>query len=65
MIDIYHGLRCEDIMFEGQVDSVKRINLLYDDVERLILLLPRLESNFVKHATNCVQVRSQSLRTDM
>jgi len=33
-IIVYHGLSCEDIMFEGQVDSVKRINLLYDEVER-------------------------------
>jgi len=30
----YHGLSCEDIMFEDQVDSPKRINLLYADVER-------------------------------
>jgi len=33
-IFVYHGLSCEDIMFEGQVDSSKRINLLYEDVER-------------------------------
>jgi len=33
-ITAYRGLACEDIMFEGQVDSPKRINLLYDDVER-------------------------------
>ena len=33
-IVVYHGLSCEDIMFEGQVYSVKRINLLYDDFER-------------------------------
>jgi len=32
-IVVYHGLSYEDIMFEGQVDSSKRINLLYD-VER-------------------------------
>ena len=30
---VYHGLSCDDIMFEGQVDSSKRLNLLYDDVE--------------------------------
>jgi len=29
----YHGLSCDDIMFEGQIDSSKRLNLLYDDVE--------------------------------
>ena len=33
-INVYHGLACEDIMFEGKVDSPKRINLLYDDFER-------------------------------
>jgi len=33
-IVVYQGLSCEDVMFEGQVGSVKRINLLYDDVER-------------------------------
>jgi len=26
-IVVYHGLSCEDIMFEGQVDSSMRINL--------------------------------------
>jgi len=31
---VYHGLSCEDIMFEGQVDKSKRTNLHYDDVER-------------------------------
>jgi len=29
----YHGLSCEDMMFEGPFDSPKRINPLYDDVE--------------------------------
>jgi len=33
-ITVYQGLTCEDIMFEGQVDSSKRINLLNDNVER-------------------------------
>ena len=31
---VYQGLSCDDIMFEGQVDASKRINLLYDHVER-------------------------------
>jgi hypothetical protein len=34
MITVYKGLDCENIIFEGQVDSPKIINLLYDDVER-------------------------------
>jgi len=35
-ITVYQGLNCEDKMFEGRVEdaSKKRINLLYDDVER-------------------------------
>jgi len=32
-IVVYHGLSCDDIIFEGQVDSSKRLNLLCDDVE--------------------------------
>ena len=31
---VYQGLSWEDIMFEDQIDSSKRINLLYDEVER-------------------------------
>jgi hypothetical protein len=33
-ITVYQGVNCADKMFEGQVDTSKRINLLYDDVER-------------------------------
>jgi len=33
-IVVYQGLSCEDLMFEGPVESAKRINLLYNDVER-------------------------------
>ena len=33
-ITVYQGLACEDVIFEGQVDSPKKINLLYDDVEQ-------------------------------
>jgi hypothetical protein len=32
-ITVYQGVNCADKMFEGQVDSSKRINLLYDDVK--------------------------------
>jgi len=41
-IIVYHGLSCEDIMFEGQVDSSKEINLLYDDVERHYHVIAKL-----------------------
>ena len=33
-IVVYQGLSCDNIMFEGRVESSKRLNLLYDDVER-------------------------------
>jgi hypothetical protein len=33
-ITVYRGLACKDIIFKGQVDSPKKINLLYDDVEQ-------------------------------
>jgi len=33
-IVVYSGFNCEDIIFEGQVTSEKRVNLLYDDVNR-------------------------------
>ena len=32
-IVVYHELNCDNIIFEGQVDSTKRLNILYDDVE--------------------------------
>jgi len=33
-LTVYRGLAFEDIIFERQVDSPKKINLLYDDVEQ-------------------------------
>jgi hypothetical protein len=33
-IVVYSGLNCDSIMFEGQVESSKSLNLLYDDVTR-------------------------------
>jgi len=33
-IVVYEGLSCDNIMFEGHVESNKRLNLLYDDVDR-------------------------------
>jgi len=31
---VYQGLSCDNIIFEGRVESAKPLNLLYDDVER-------------------------------
>ena len=33
-IFVYEGLNCDSIIFEGHVESSKRLNLLYDDVTR-------------------------------
>ena len=33
-IVVYRGLNCDSIMFEGRVESPKRLNLLYDDVHK-------------------------------
>jgi len=41
-IVVYHGLSCEDIIFEGQVDFTKRFNILYDDVERHYHVIAKL-----------------------
>jgi hypothetical protein len=31
-IFVFMGLNCKDLAFDGQVESEKRINLIYDDV---------------------------------
>ena len=33
-IFLFSGLKCEDIMFDGQVQTEKRINLISDEVAR-------------------------------
>jgi hypothetical protein len=33
-IVVFAGLNCEDIMFDGHVETEKRLNLLYDDVSK-------------------------------
>ena len=47
-IDVYQGLGCADIMFEGQVDSSKQLNLLYDEVERNYLPIINLTGEMAK-----------------
>jgi hypothetical protein len=34
-IVVYVGVNCKDIVFDGQVESEKRLDLLYDDVMSL------------------------------
>ena len=47
-IFVYQGLGCDDIMYEGQVDSFKHLNLLYDDVERHYHLITNLTGAMAK-----------------
>jgi len=47
-IVVYHGLSCDDIMFQGRVDSSKRLNLLYDDVERHYQVIVNLTAAMAK-----------------
>jgi len=47
-IVVYRGLSCEDIMFEGQVDSPKRLNILYDDVERHYHVIAKVTAAMAK-----------------
>jgi len=42
---VYLALSCEDMVFEGQVDSSKRINLLYDGVEKHYHVIANLTAN--------------------
>jgi len=39
---VYRVLSCEDIMFEGQVDSLERIHQVYDDIERYFHVITNL-----------------------
>ena len=41
-IVVYGSLNCEDIMFEGQFTSEKRVNLLYDDINRHYHVITKL-----------------------
>ena len=45
---VYGGLDCRDIIFDGQGTSEKRINLLYDDVNRHYHVIANLTGVMVK-----------------
>jgi hypothetical protein len=47
-IVVYGGLDCEDIIFEGQVTSEKRVNLLYDDVNHHYHVIANLTGAMAK-----------------
>ena len=45
---VYEVLLCDNIIFEGRVESVKRAKLLYDDVERHYHVITNLTSAMAK-----------------
>jgi hypothetical protein len=60
-ITVYRGLAYEDIIFEGQVDSSKRINLLYDDVEQHYHVIVNITGGVAKkYVCNACKISSAS-----
>jgi hypothetical protein len=47
-IVVYDGLYCDSILFEGTVESSKRLNLLYDDVTRHYHVIGRVAGAMAK-----------------
>ena len=45
---VYDGLNCDSILFERQVESPKRINLLYDDVNQHYHVITNLTGAMAK-----------------
>lgn len=45
---LYGGLNCDNIVFEGQVESSKRLNLLYDDVSQHYHVITNLTGAMAK-----------------
>ena len=62
-ITVYQGLSCDDIMFEGQVDTSKRINLLYDDVERHYHVITNVTGDLTKNHVS--KACSKSCRSEI
>ena len=47
-IMLYQGLSCDNIMFEGRVESTKRLNLLYDDVQKHCHVITNLNGDMAR-----------------
>ena len=47
-IVVFGGLDCEDIVFDGQIESEKRINLLYDEVNKHYHVIANLTGAMAK-----------------
>jgi hypothetical protein len=61
-IVVYAGLRCDLIIYEGQVDAPKRINLLLNDKEKHYHVINNLSGAFAKRYV--CEVCNKSCRTD-
>jgi len=62
-IVVYQGFGCDDTMFEGQVDSSKRLNLLYHDVKRHYHVIVNLKGAMVRPYV--FSARHKSCRRDL
>jgi hypothetical protein len=47
-IVVYNGLKCDSIMYEGQVDAPKRIKCLFDEKEKHYHVINNLVGAFAK-----------------
>ncbi len=52
-IVVYVGLNCDDIMFEGKVETSKRLNLLYDDIKQHYHVIGKLTAVMAKRYVWC------------
>jgi hypothetical protein len=60
---VYGGLEYAEIIFEGQVTSEQRVNLLYDDVERHFHVIANLTGAMAKRYI--CEARNKSYRSDV
>jgi len=69
-IVVYQGLSCDNIMFVGRVDSAKRLNLFYDDVENHYHVITNLtlswqDGTSVKRVKNLLERRDARMRPNV
>jgi len=64
-IVVYRCPSCDNIIFEGKVNSTRRLNILFEDVERHYHVIANLTGpmSCIKDATNRVNVTSRTLTT--
>ena len=69
-IVVHQGLSCDNIMFVGRVDSAKRLNLFYDDVENHYHVITNLtlswqDGTSVKRVKNLLERRDARMRPNV